>query len=143
MSLQTLIYLVHIKNELNRKRKRFYYYMNVTGRYMKCRGDLSQPQFNGKCKPTTCRGMHWVRFETDRHISRSEARKGYNKAAEEMQGMTAQIRSLRMDLGARLIWDKNWRVEAIVCGDRRIKAKDFLKYYEAEVFEMELLSNKS
>lgn len=138
-SLQRLIYLVHIKNNLNRKRKRFYYYMTVMGREMKCKGDHSQPQFYGICKPTRCRGKHYVFFIGDRHISRSEARRGYNKAAEEMKAMTSEIRSVRMGIGAKLVWDKNWRVEAVLFEDKRIKAKDFPKYYEAECFEMEML----
>lgn len=139
MNLQKLIYLVHIKNELNRKRKRFYYYMTVMGREMKCKGDHSQPQFYGICKPTTCRGKHYVFFIGDRHISRSEARRGYNKAINEMKAMTSEIRSVRMSIGAKLVWDKNWRVEAVLFEDKRIKAKDFPKYYEAECFEMEML----
>ena len=137
-NLQRLIYLVHIKNELNRKRKRFYYYMTATGRDMKCKGDHSQPQFYGKCKPTTCRGKHWVRFEKDKHISRSEARIGYSKARDEMKAMTSEIRCARISIGAELKWDKNWRVEAILFEGKRIKAKDFPKYYEAECFEMEV-----
>lgn len=140
MNLQKLIYLVHLKNELNRKRKRFYYYMTVVGREMKCKGDhYSQPQFYGICKPTTCRGKHYVYYTGEKHITRSEARRGYNKAINEMKAMTSEIRSVRMSIGAKLVWDKNWRVEAVLFEDKKIKAKDFPKYYEAECFEMEML----
>ena len=138
-SLQKLIYLVHLKNELNRKRKRFYYYMTVIGREMKCKGDHSQPQFYGICKPTTCRGKHYVYYTGEKHITRSEARRGYNKAVDEMKAMTSEIRSVCMGIGAKLVWDKNWRVEAILFEDKKIKAKDFPKYYQAEYFEMEML----
>lgn len=141
MNLQRLIYLCHLKNELNRKRRRFYYYMNVTGRKLKCKGDHTQPMFYAICKPTTCRGYHWVNYTEPKHISRTEARKGYRQAQSDMKAMTAEMRRMRIEIGARFVWNYGGLIEAIEFDGRRLSQKHFKRFHDSEVFELEFFKS--
>jgi hypothetical protein len=84
----------------------------------------------------------WNEEKKPKHISRKFASAQYSKACEEMKAMTAMISELAYHAGAKLVWDSNWRVEAIAIGEKRIKAKEFPKYYEAELFEMEMFDGQ-
>ena len=120
--LQRLIYLCQVKNDLNRRRRRFYYYMNhdwtyqcINGKYQYAAGD----------KP-------------EKHITRWHAKRGYRKAQLDMKSMTKEMRQMRLDMGVRLIWTDHGAIGAVEFQGARIEAKDFKRYYEAEVFEMEM-----
>lgn len=120
--IQRLIYLCHKKNELNRKRRRFYYWMNFGRRNVMrlARGEKGL----GKC-----------------HISATKASKGYYDAQQEMKSMTHTMRKMRVEMGVKFIWNDGGLIEAIELSNKvRLKQTHFKKFYEAELFEMEFFN---
>ncbi len=117
-SVEKLVFLVNMKNDLNRKRRRFYYYKR------------RDPIYKDR-KPS--------------HISSQEGEDGYQLAKREMKAMTAEIRALRMELGARFVWDDNGRVAAIrfkansKIDMKGIYARDFKRWVDAYLVEGILL----
>lgn len=121
-SLQRLIYLCQIKNDLNRKRRRFYYYL---------RAGLERRRVGFENRPVK------------KHIDVAFATKGYRQAQKDMKAMTQEMRKMRIDCGVRFIWNDGGLIEAIQTGGgKRLSQKMFKKYYEAEIFEMELFGGK-
>lgn len=115
--LQRLIYLCQIKNDLNRKRRRFYYITYKPGSKV----------------PFGMTHSEWMHYKSN----------GYEQAKKDMKAMTRDMRKMRVDCGVRFIWNDGGLIEAIELGSgRRIKQTTFKKYYEAEVFEMELFGGK-
>lgn len=104
-----LIYLIHEKNLLNRRRHRFYYVWH--GRYSRRRGKVVRPT----------------------HISEEEAKIGYRKAQEEMKRMTPAIRALRVELGVQIGWGSSGQVKYIQYGPRVITAKYFPLYHQQAI----------
>lgn len=125
MSLQKLIYLCHKKNELNRKRRRFYNVMSGNiGVLTPC--------------PSERFAAYWRKRETN-HISKAEAKAGYEKAKRDMKAMTPEMRQLRIDLDVQIIWGTGGQIVSVHRGSQRIPAKDFKKYHDDEVFEQVVL----
>lgn len=120
--IQRLLYLCQVKNDLNRKRRRFYHYMNH---------DVHFGSVNGEYK-------YYTGDAPEKHITRWHARRGYRKAQRDMKSMTKEMRQMRLDMGVRLIWTDHGAIGAVEFQGARIEAKDFKRYYEAEVFEMEM-----
>lgn len=121
--LQRLIYLCHIKNDLNRKRRRFHYYLSA---------GHSRRKVNFENKPIP------------KHINIHEASKGYRKAKSDMRAMTKEMRRMRVDMGVRFIWSLHGAIDAIQLSDKsRLDKKHFKKFYEAEIFEMELFDEQN
>ncbi len=116
MNLQRLIYLCHLKNELNRKRRRFYYIWS----------DLAGHAYRPK---------EGVRKHKSFTIK--SARAGYEKAREDMKAMTAEMRQMRVEVGARFIWNDGGLIEAIEFDGRRLSQKHFKRFHDSEVFELE------
>ena len=112
MNLQRLIYLCHLKNELNRKRRRFYYYMNSCGRGPKVK-----------------------------HITPKQASYGYNLAQQQMKDMTHEMRRMRVECGARFVWNDGGLIEAIEFDGRRLSQKHFKRFHDSEVFELEFFKS--
>lgn len=135
-NIQRLIYLCQVKNDLNRKRRRFYYYMNKPHMKRKCDGskDKCLAVINKTGYP--CRGYHY-HPSGEKHIPVDMAMWGYHQAQKQMKAMTREMRSLRLELGATLIWSDWGAVAAVKVGDSYIRHREFKGYYEAEVFEME------
>lgn len=121
-NIQRLIYLCHIKNELNRKRRRFYYYMN----------HYDQRMWN----PDT--NEYVINDVPKKHISLWHAKRGYRKAQRDMKAMTKEMRAMRLDMGARLEWGESGNITAVLYQGRRVPAKSFNMHYEAELFELEM-----
>lgn len=125
-NIQRLLYLCHIKNDLNRKRRRFYYYMNHYDRRV-WNSDTHE----------------YVSIEVpQKHISVWHAKRGYRKAQREMKAMTKEMRAMRIEMGARIIWGESGNIIAVEYQEHRVPASLFKSYYEAEVFEMELFKEK-
>lgn len=101
--IERLIHLAQRKNDLNRRRHRFYYYWTQAsprmGAYRKCK--------------------------TPGHIGEAEAIAGYRKAQADMKAMTPTMRELRTEIGAKFEWDDRGAIFAVIYQDVRIKEKDF------------------
>ena len=119
-SLQYLIYLCQIKNDLNRKRRRFYYYMNV-----------QEPTWNKDFQ------RYERAFEAPKHISYEEAKIGYKLAQTQMRAMTYEMRQIRLANNFRFIWNDSGSIIWVGTsnGLEGVSSKDFKNYYKAEVFE--------
>lgn len=118
--LQRLLYLCQIKNDLNRKRRRFYYIWS----------DLAGLAYRPK-----------PGVRKHKSFTVESARIGYIKAQTAMKSMTRDMRKMRVDCGVRFIWNDGGLISAIELGSgKRIEQKSFKRYYEAEIFEMELFS---
>ena len=117
MSLQRLIYLCHLKNELNRKRRRFYYIWSYLA------GHSYQADK--------------TKHRSHKSFTIKSARAGYVKARENMKAMTAEMRRMRVEVGARFVWNDGGLISAIEFDGRRISQKHFKKFHDAEVFELE------
>lgn len=119
MNLQRLIYLCHLKNELNRKRRRFHYYMmDQTSKW---------DHENNRCKKS---------YELKKHISPEEAKRGYKQAQVDMKAMTTEMRQIRLANGAKFIWTDHGAIGHIALSNGEgIDARYFKNYYEAEMFE--------
>jgi hypothetical protein len=86
-NLQRLIYLCQVKNDLNRKRRRFYYYMNKPRMKRKCNGSPEKClAIINKTGGYTCRGYHY-HPSGDKHISVETAMKGYHQAQKQMKAI--------------------------------------------------------
>jgi len=60
-----------------------------------------------------------------------------------MKLMTSDMRKMRVEMGVSFKWNAGGLIEAIVFADnKRLSQKLFKKYYEAEVFELELFGSK-
>lgn len=118
-SLQYLIYLCQVKNDLNRKRRRFYYYMNV-----------QEPIWNKDFQ-------RWERtFEAPKHISYEEAKRGYKLAQTQMKAMTSEMRQIRLVNGVKFIWTNHGAIGHIALSNGEgIDQRFFKNYYDYEVFE--------
>ncbi len=126
-NIQRLIYLCQIKNDLNRKRRRFYYYMSHYDRRV-WNSDTNE----------------YISIEAPvKHITLWHAKRGYRKAQRDMKAMTKEMRAMRLDMGARIIWGESGNIIAIEYQGGRLHAGLFKRYYEAEVFEMSLFRDKT
>ena len=117
MNLQRLIYLAHVKNELNRKRRRFYYIWSYLA------GHSYQADKN--------------KVRKHKSFTVNSARKGYKDAQSKMKEMTQEMRRMRKEVGARFIWNDGGLISAIEFDGRRISQKHFKKFHDAEMFEIE------
>jgi hypothetical protein len=124
MGMQRLLALCHVKNELNKRRRRFWYYANPKPIWDR------EPWSDEPCYVKPKR----------KHISIKEAKIGYRKAQREMKQMTTEMRALREQCGAKFIWNDNGAIEAVRWSDRTVTYKHFKKYHEMEMFEVTMLS---
>lgn len=103
MDISRLVHLVHRKNDLNRKRRRFYYYMHFNSRY--------------RFEPTMIR--------QEKHISESAAKIGYQKAQTDMKAMTPIMREMRKEIGATFEWSDGGHILAVIYEGARIYHGEF------------------
>lgn len=121
MNLQRLIYLCHLKNELNRKRRRFYYIWSYLAGHS-YRADQNE-------------------VRKHKSFSKTSAWKGYKQAQSDMKAMTHEMRVMRKEVGARFIWNDGGLIEAIEFDGRRVSQKHFKKFHDSEVFELEFFKS--
>ncbi len=114
-----LAHLVQVKNNLNRERRRFAEIINPSRRCY----------LNGKRVPTfemwrnnaVCvRAIH-------KGFSKRAAQRGYKNAQKEMKAMTAHMREVRTELGARFMWGWSSNIQAIILENKRYNAKDIAR----------------
>lgn len=108
MNLYELIVMVQKKNDLNRKRRRFYYIWSALAgnQYYKREFGAKRP----KHKSFTMRS----------------ARDGYDQARLDMKAMTAEMRAARKELNVVFDWSDHGSIKAIyINGEQRITEKEF------------------
>lgn len=107
-SLYYLGYLVHVKNELNRKRRRFYNIANERKTIYKKRTAGTPNHYT----------MEFVKTVHVKHKSytKAHAQAMYKQTKEEMKAMTAEMRRVRKLLGADLIWTNHGAIDRIEIG---------------------------
>lgn len=113
MKILRLFYLLHTKNMVNAKRRRFYAHMSHRTAAL--------------IKPT-------------KSITKQYASKMYLKAQEEAKTYTAEIRSLRYALKVRTRWDCSGNTREVILEDGRvIKRKEFKALHDDYIMESYLL----
>ena len=108
--IQYLCHLVQTKNDLNRKRRRFYSILNVRTKY------LGQDA-NGKAMIAEY-AMHMA-------YTREMAEAGYRQAQADMKAMTPEMRVARKEINARFVWSDHGAISHIECGEQ--------KYYPEQI----------
>jgi hypothetical protein len=120
--LYYLAHLVRLKNNLNRERRRFYKMMN--------------PKF--KLIPRAS-GIYWclayIKVPIKRTVPLRFSKAGYNNARREMKAMTAHMRQVREEIGARFAWGDSGNIQAIILENVWYKTSDIevlANHYEAD-----------
>jgi len=106
--INLLVFLVAKKNDINRRRRRFYHIMASARKW-----DTTQSKLVTIDSSEYKRGLA-----------------GYNRGKLEMKSMTPVIRKLRKELNARLIWGGSGNVCYILMGDLSIDCDDMPKYID-------------
>lgn len=112
-----LAHLVQTKNDLNRKRRRFWNLAFNTHRYYQQRY-VDGSRGNFRC----------VEVKLPKAFTKATAQQGYILAKMEMKAMTALMRKTRKEFDARFEWSDHGAIRAIhLCGKR---------YNEAEIAKL-------
>lgn len=112
MSIHYLAHLVMVKNNLNRKRRRFWALMNPGHESVKVHP--SDKRYDPKWDFQN-QGYSHDRIPRPMHkaYSKMEAELGYRKAQSDMKAMTKHMRKLREELGAKFIWGSGGQISGI------------------------------
>lgn len=98
--IQYVAHLVHVKNEINRKRRRFY---NL---------------FNNRSK---------LSRKMKKLYPKAYARHMYEQAKLEMKAMTLEMRRARLEVGARFRWSNHGAISCIDHDGKRYREDDISK----------------
>ena len=127
-ALQHLAHLVQVKNELNRKRRRFYCINNNFKRI-----DVSV---------TTTPSYRWeYKYVKHKAFTRTFAKKQYKLAQKQMKEMTAKMKELKKHCGAKLVWGGSGNIKAIRVGDDWYELKDIARQAELYTVDRILLGD--
>jgi hypothetical protein len=100
--IQYVCWLVHKKNELNRKRRRFYHILNSRQKYVEGYDGVLRPVWKKRRRVP---------------ITKAYARKMYKVTKEEMKAMTAEMRKARKEINAQYIWSSWGAIKRVEVGD--------------------------
>jgi len=112
-------HLVYTKNEINRRRFRFYAAWKGRSAYVD--------------------GKYSHRFPT--HLNQLEGELGYKKAQMDMKAMTPNMRQQRKDLNARFVWGDSGNILAIELDGKRYNSKEIYHLHEAYLADEILLGD--
>lgn len=133
MGIQYLCHLVQVKNDINRRRRRFYALLNPgTKSYKLAADDQTRIKMQAKMeKANKLEWTHlwqWVSVPRPSHpaYSRMDAHKGYYQAQREMKSMTSYMRRIRTELGARFIWNDGGLITHVKFEGKTYDAKAIL-----------------
>jgi hypothetical protein len=115
-------HLVYLKNELNRKRRRFYYYWS----------DCSWHR-----EHTIVGGAKWHKG----FMTKKQAWDGYKKAQSDMKSMTAHMRQIRKEIGASLIWGDSGNIIAIELDNKQYAKNQIQRLHECYIADSILLGD--
>ena len=104
MNFLYLMHLVQTKNDLNRKRRRFYSIMSGNKCYIRLHEKDKRYE---KSRDWANYGHHIVVVDFHPAFSKVDAKRGYEQAKKDMKAMTKHMKEVRKALGAKYFWD--WR----------------------------------
>lgn len=133
--LHYVAHLVQTKNDLNRKRRRFYSLMNPKKKHYKLASD--DKTFQARCE-------EWFKLNPGREMPHYEAnflahlyvqkfhpsfpesyaRQMYCRTQCEMKAMTREMRRARKEAGVAYVWSDHGAIHAIRMGRRYIYAEE-------------------
>lgn len=124
--IQSFLALCHVKNELNRKRRRWYHWAFVH----RLIGEESAMRYSKASMYTN-------------PYSKDHAASEYERAKKDMKSLTPQMRQMRKSIGAKTKWNSSGMIAEVVIGDRRIHHSKFKAAYVAEMFESEFFKSET
>jgi hypothetical protein len=125
-SLQYLAYLVHTKNNLNRKRRRFSAIMNNrTGHEYDFKNNLFK------------RG----RYIRHKSFTKKFAVQMYKQCKRDMKAMTKEMRTIRTEIGARFAWSDHGAISWIVLENKKYLPKEIERLAECYLADEILLAD--
>lgn len=126
-----MMHLIQTKNDLNRKRRRFYSIMSGRRDYVRIHPE------DKKYKKEKDYG--WGHMMTVIHshpaYSKSDGKRGYEKTKQEMKAMTKLMREVRKELEAQYHWDNRGAIHSVSYRGVRYYEQDIArlaKHYRAE-----------
>jgi hypothetical protein len=112
-NLNYLAYLVYMKNEVNKRRRRF--------------RALGNPGY--KCFVSQDNTVHWFKNQMHPAYSVMDCKRGYEKAKRDMKALSPEIRRVCKALGAKLTWDAGHYIWSIRVSDEQV-------YYRPQIENM-------
>lgn len=109
MDFLYLMHLVQTKNDLNRRRRRFYHIMR--GRVEHVKLDKEDRRYNPK--KDYGYGMWYSTKHSHPAYSHIEGKRGYEKAKRDMKAMTKHMREVRTALGVKFNWDSRGAIHSV------------------------------
>lgn len=103
-ALQRLAHLIQVKNELNRKRRRFYCIAN--NRVLVDYDDHHHMSYKWK-------------YVKHKSFTKKFANTQYRLIQQQMKSMTPEMRELRKQCGASIIWGCSGNIQGIKISDKR------------------------
>ena len=113
MDINQLVYMVELKNDINRKRRRFYYWG----------GDRKR-----SARSTITNKWYVYQPKSLNHIGKTSAWKGYMAAQTEGKKFMPQLRAACKELGVKLRWGDSGNIQAIYYNGETIEAHKFGRY---------------
>jgi hypothetical protein len=110
MNLLYLMHLVQMKNDLNRKRRRFYHIWRGTQSYVR----LHQEDKRYRKEKDYGYGQHMCIESHHPAFSKMEGKRGYEKAKKDMKAMTKHMREVRLAVGATYCWDDRGAIRHVL-----------------------------
>ena len=135
--IQYLCHLVQTKNDLNRKRRRFYNLINPGHKSYKLAADdrtrlkkLKQAEKKGIAEWSHT--YDWLRVPNSIPCAYTKAyvQSAYKKAQREMKAMTPEMRRVRKVIGARFRWGDSGNIQSVECGEQTFYPKDIARLAE-------------
>jgi len=127
-----LAHLVQTKNDLNRKRRRFW---NLA--FVKRRFYWEVPRTSNSGSRIACKEVKLPKAYTY-----ESAKQGYKQAKLEMKEMTQQMREVRKEIGARFHWDANGAINSIELDNKRYYKQEITRLAECYLADAILLGDK-
>ena len=123
--LYYLAHLVQTKNDLNRRRRRFYAIAN----------GLMHRAWRGRSCPDSS-GVH---YKPHKSFPRKYAQAMYKQTKEEMKAMTAHMRATRTEIKAEFEWTNHGAIHSIKLDNKRYLAKEIARLAECYLADKILL----
>jgi len=114
MNINELIMLVQKKNDLNRRRRRFYYRMSE----------------------------EYIKSQYPTHKQKAFHLNGYIKAQNDMKAMTKMMRKARTEIDAKFVWNDGGMISDVIYQEKYINHSEYKRYVDAHCVETILLRSK-
>lgn len=136
-------HLVYLKNQLNRRRRRFYSLMNPEPIRIPIE-PKNVKHFKNAHSYTNYQGKKLAMLVMQKPMhplySIVDATAGYEKAKLDMKSMTAHMRQIRTEIGANLIWGDSGNIQAIELDNKRYGPKEIQRLHECYIADEILLA---